>query len=112
MSPSDHAQIPTDRLRDVGDRLKELGQELHPINAGLKLLEGEDDIHGHKVAQAVQGFHERNLEARKRRIKATIDFGDFTIRIANATDKLDGDMADAYRQELHENAKQIDRYFY
>ena len=112
MGSSDHVQIPTDRLRDVGDRLKELGQELHTVNNGLKLLEGEDDIHGHKVVQAVQEFYDQNLEARKRRIEATIDFGDFTIQIANATDKLDGNMADAYKQELHENAKQIDRYFY
>lgn len=98
MSPSDHTQIPTDHLRAVGARLGELGYELIDVNNRLKTLEGEDEIHGHKMVQAVYDFYSKHFDARNTRIQSTIAFGDFTIRIADATDKLDGDMARAFNE--------------
>lgn len=100
MSPSDHVQIPTDRLREVGAQLIELSNRLANVNDSLKTLEGEDEIHGHKIAQAVYDFYSKHSDARNTRIKSTAAFGDYTIRIANATDALDGDMAQAFKENF------------
>ena len=58
MGVTDHFNINTEQLNVAGDRLLDMSGRLGDASGRLKLLQGEDEIHGNKLADAVAKFHE------------------------------------------------------
>lgn len=98
MSDGDYLEVDTDVLRDAGHKLSDLSSALKSVEAKVQLLSGEDDIHGHKMVDAVQHTFEAWQNDRRTYITNVDNYGDLAVRIADETEELDGDISQAIEE--------------
>ena len=89
MGVTDHFNINTEQLNVAGDRLLDMSGRLGEASGRLKLLQGEDEIHGNKLADAVAKFHEswqQNRDDEKQNIQK---LGNLSHDIAGKAENVD-----------------------
>ena len=89
MGVTDHFNINTEQLNVAGDRLLDMSGRLGEASGRLKLLQGEDEIHGNKLADAVAKFHDAWLQNRDDEKQNIQKLGNLSHDIAGKAENVD-----------------------
>ena len=98
MPGSDHFQVPIDTLKSIDHTLNGLKAELDGLVGSASILNGADDIHGHKVRSALAAYFGEWEDPRRKLIDNVGKLGTVSGKIAEVTEQYDDQVASKFSQ--------------
>lgn len=87
MHENHETQNSAELLRKYGEMAQSIAETLPRIINKLPMLEGQDALYGHLVAQALEEFQSKYLEITQQKTEALAAFSKYTIHIADTADQ-------------------------
>ncbi|MDO5669808.1 MAG: hypothetical protein Q4G50_07375 [Corynebacterium sp.] len=89
MSFSDHIQVPVEQLQTLASQLTSMRTELDSVEQGVAPIMGVDDVHGHRMREAVSEFFQEWEASRRTLIDNVGVLGDVSGAIAQMVGDFD-----------------------